>query len=99
MGRRVREEWETRSSTLGGQGHASVWSRELGTRCSCMVDMHWTRVTRCDISSNTWRVTVWPTWEADLGHFQADFDHGPKMKFVVLVLLYIFRQMSWPLVF
>ena len=41
----------------GGQEHASVWSRELGTRCSCMVDTHWTRVTRCDISSNSWRAT------------------------------------------
>ena len=32
-----------------------------------------------------------PTWEAYLGQFQADFDHGLKTKFVVHVLLYIFR--------
>ena len=36
-------------------------------------------------------MTVWPTWESDLGHFQADLDHGPNTKFVVLMLFYIFR--------
>jgi hypothetical protein len=73
----------------GGQAHASVWSRELGTRCPCMVDTHWTRVTRCDISSITWRAATWLEWDAYLGSVWADLDFGPKTKVAVLGPLYI----------
>ena len=43
------------------------------------------------ILSNTCRVTVWIEWNIILGSLQAELDLGPKTKFVVLMLLYIFH--------
>jgi hypothetical protein len=55
-----------------------------------MVGTSRTRVALRDNPSNRWRVTVWPTLEADLVHFPADLSHGPKMKFAKLGLTYNF---------
>jgi len=44
---------------------------------------------RVGLLSNTWRASAWARWGADLGHFQAESDLGPKMKFAHLGLLYI----------
>ena len=46
---------------------------------------------RSGISPSTWRASVRATWGANLGHFQGESVLGPKMKFVHLVLLYIFH--------
>ena len=54
-----------------------------------MVGTSRTRVALRDNPSNRWRMTVWPMWEADLGHFPADFDRGTKMKVALLGPLYI----------
>ena len=39
--------------------------------------------------SNRWRAPVWTRWGADFGHFRAESNLGPKMKFDHLGLLYI----------
>ena len=53
----------------------------------CMVATSMTRVALWRISSSTWRVTVWPTRDADLGRIWTEFGHGPKTKFALLLTL------------
>jgi hypothetical protein len=47
----------------------------------------WPRAPARGISSNRWRATVRPVWDAFLGRFQAESANGPKMKFDLLLML------------
>jgi len=64
---------------------------EVGGWCPCLVATSRTRVALGRISPSTWRATKWSARDADLGRIWTEFGQGPKMKFVVLVRLYIFR--------
>ena len=64
---------------------------KVGGWCPCLVATSRTRVSLGRISPSTWRATMWSAWDADLGWTWTEFGHGPKMKFVKIVLLYIFH--------
>jgi hypothetical protein len=49
-----------------------------------------THVGHRGISPNTWQAANGARWDAILGYFQTEFGNGPKIKFVVLVMLYNF---------
>jgi hypothetical protein len=72
-------------------GHhvAGRWSAEPSME-SGMADTSRTRVTRCGITSNTWRAVNGTRWDAVLGLLQADSGHGPNMKFEARSKLYDF---------
>ena len=71
--------WCGLASTLDEQGRMAVELAMVGAP-----SLHGGRV---GISSSTWRATKRPAWEAILGLFRAELDHGPKMKFAQLGLL------------
>jgi len=77
------------NGTERGQGKVEVGDM-VGAPC-CMVATHRPRAGLSRILPNRCRVMVWMLWDAILGQLRAKLELGPKMKFVVLVLLYIFR--------
>ena len=76
------------NGTERGQGKVEV-AAMMGAPC-CMVATHRPRAGLSGILPNRCRVMVWMLWDAILGQLRDELDLGPKMKFVVLVLLYIF---------
>ena len=79
--------WCPSSSAAGRR--AQQWRRTTRQESSAMVATSMDTRRRSGKSSSTWRASVWAGWGADLGHFQAESDLGPKMKFAHLGLLYI----------
>jgi hypothetical protein len=80
--------WCPSSSAAGRR--ARQWRRTTRQESSAMVATSMDTRRRPGKSSSTWRASVWARWGADLGHFQAESDLGPKIKFVHLSMLYIF---------
>ena len=87
---RGREAWRHPGARFEAAGHEAVRGTEVG-RASAMVVRALVHGRHEVILTNTRRATVKVMWGAGLGHFQAESDIGPKMKFEARVLLFIFH--------
>ena len=64
-----------------------MWSRELGTRCLCMVATHQRRVRPLRHSTEHVSGNDVVSVGSDLGRIWTEFGHGPETKFSLLLTL------------